>query len=74
MAAAARFAVVMALTLLGLLAVTFFIGRVISVDPALAVAGDRAPEHVLKQVREELGLNLPLPVQFMRYVKKALHW
>lgn len=67
-----RFLLVIALTYLGLLAVTFFIGRVIPVDPALAIAGDRAPEHVLKQVREELGLNKPLPQQFVRYVAKAL--
>jgi peptide/nickel transport system permease protein len=72
-AAAGRSAVAIVLTVLGLLAVTFFIGRVIPVDPALAVAGDRAPEHVLQQVREELGLNLPLPQQFVRYVNKALH-
>lgn len=72
LAASGRFAVVVALTYLGLLAVTFFIGRVIPVDPALAVAGDRAPEHVLQQVREDLGLNLPLPQQFVRYVSRAL--
>ena len=70
--ALARFAVVMALTLLGLLAVTFFIGRVIPVDPALAIAGDRAPEHVIQRVREELGLNLPLYQQFGRYVSRAV--
>lgn len=69
----ARWAVAVALTYLGLLAVTFFIGRVIPVDPALAVAGDRAPEHVLARVREEMGLNLPLPQQFVRYVGRALH-
>ena len=69
----ARFSAVVVLTLLGLLAVTFFIGRVIPVDPALAIAGDRAPEHVLRQVREDLGLNLPLPQQFVRYVNRALH-
>ena len=72
-AAAARGLVAIVLTVLGLLAVTFFIGRVIPVDPALAIAGDRAPEHVLQRVREELGLNLPLPQQFVRYVGKALH-
>ena len=71
-AASGRFVVVMALTYLGLLAVTFFIGRVIPVDPALAIAGDRAPEHVLQRVREELGLNQPLPEQFVRYVGRAL--
>jgi peptide/nickel transport system permease protein len=72
-AAVARAAAAIALTLLGLLAITFFIGRVIPVDPALAIAGDRAPEHVLRKVREELGLNLPLPQQFVRYVSQALH-
>ena len=71
-AASGRFVVVMALTYLGLLAVTFFIGRVIPVDPALAIVGDRAPEHVLQRVREELGLNQPLPEQFVRYVGRAL--
>ncbi len=70
--APARFFLVLVLTYLGLLAVTFFIGRVIPVDPALAVAGDRAPEHVLQQVREELGLNLPLYQQFGRYIGRAV--
>ena len=71
-AAGGRFAAVIALTYLGLLAVTFFIGRVIPVDPVLAIVGDRAPEHVIERVREEMGLNQPLPVQFVRYVGKAL--
>jgi peptide/nickel transport system permease protein len=71
-AATANFAVVVALTFLGLLAVTFFIGRVIPVDPALAIVGDRAPEHVVQRVREELGLNLPVYQQFGRYVQRAL--
>ena len=70
--ATANFAVVVALTFLGLLAVTFFIGRVIPVDPALAIVGDRAPEHVVQRVREELGLNLPVYQQFGRYVWRAL--
>ena len=72
MRALGRFLVVVALTFLGLLAVTFFIGRVIPVDPALAIAGDRAPEHVLQRVREELGLNKPIATQFGIYVSKAL--
>lgn len=71
--AAGRLLMVIVLTYLGLLAVTFFIGRVIPVDPALAIVGDRAPEHVVQRVREELGLNLPLPQQFVRYVDRALH-
>ena len=63
---------VVALTLLGLLAVTFFIGRVIPIDPVLAIVGDRAPEHVVQRVREELGLNKPLYEQFALYVSKAV--
>ena len=70
--AAGRLLTVIVLTYLGLLAVTFFIGRVIPVDPALAIVGDRAPEHVVQRVREELGLNLPLPQQFVRYVGRAV--
>jgi peptide/nickel transport system permease protein len=70
--AAGRFLALVALTYLGLLAVTFFIGRVIPVDPVLAIVGDRAPEHVVQRVREELGLNQPLATQFVRYVGKAL--
>ena len=69
--AAGNLLVVIALTYLGLLAVTFFIGRVIPVDPVLAIVGDRAPEHVVKRVREELGLNLPVYQQFAIYVRKA---
>jgi len=62
-----------ALTYLGLLAVTFFIGRVIPVDPVLAVVGDRAPEHVVARVREEMGLNKPLYQQFGLYLNKVAH-
>jgi peptide/nickel transport system permease protein len=67
-----RFLVALLLTYLGLLAVTFFIGRVIPVDPVLAIVGDRAPEHVVQRVREELGLNLPLWQQFLIYLGKVL--
>jgi peptide/nickel transport system permease protein len=68
----ARFAMIVALTLLGLLAVTFFIGRVIPIDPVLAIVGDRAPEHVIERTREEMGLNRPIYEQFAIYVGKAV--
>ena len=67
-----RFIAIVALTYLGLLAVTFFIGRVIPVDPVLAIVGDRAPEHVIERVREEMGLNKPLWQQFGIYIGKAV--
>ncbi|WP_446737822.1 ABC transporter permease [Rhizobium sp. CFBP 8752] len=67
-----RFLITAATTFLGLLAVTFFIGRVVPIDPALAIVGDRAPAHVVERVREQLGLNLPLYHQFWIYIKQAL--
>jgi peptide/nickel transport system permease protein len=70
--AAGRFAVVILLTYLGLLAVTFFIGRVIPVDPVLAMVGDSAPAHVVARVREEMGLNKPIYQQFYIYLGKVL--
>ncbi len=59
-------------TYLGLLAVTFFIGRVVPIDPVLAIVGDRAPAHVVARVREEMGFNLPYYQQFFLYVKGVL--
>ncbi len=58
----------LALTFLGLLLVTFLIGRVVPVDPVLAAVGDRAPADVYEQVKIELGLHLPLWQQFLIYV------
>lgn len=66
------FLLVVITTYLGLLAVTFFIGRVIPIDPVLAILGDRAPAHVIERTREELGFNLPIWQQFIIYVKNAL--
>jgi peptide/nickel transport system permease protein len=67
-----RFLVVVATTYLGLLAVTFFIGRVIPIDPVLAVLGDRAPEAAMTHMRAAMGLNLPVWQQFALYVRQAL--
>ncbi len=69
---ALRFLVIIVTTYLGLLAVTFFIGRVIPIDPVLAILGDRAPAHVVERTRELLGFNKPLYQQFYIYVRDAL--
>ncbi|MBZ5760678.1 MULTISPECIES: ABC transporter permease [Rhizobium] len=67
-----RFVGIAITTYLGLLAVTFFIGRVVPIDPVLAILGDRAPAHVIERVRRELGLDLPLYEQFYIYLKGVL--
>jgi peptide/nickel transport system permease protein len=56
------------LTFLGLVFVTFIIGRVVPIDPVLAAVGDRAPPDVYERVRIEMGLHLPLWQQFFLYV------
>lgn len=63
----------LALTFLGLTIVTFCIGRVIPIDPVIAVVGDRASPEVYERVRTELGLDLPLYQQYWNYLVKLLH-
>lgn len=58
------------ITLFGLVLVTFLIGRVMPIDPVLAIVGDRAPADVVAAVRLELGLDKPLYVQFWIYLGK----
>jgi peptide/nickel transport system permease protein len=65
--------VVVAVTFFGLLLVTFLIGRVVPIDPVLAVVGDRATADVYQRTRIELGLDLPLYQQFYLYAAKVLH-
>ena len=60
------------LTFLGLLLVTFLIGRVVPVDPVLAAVGDRASAEVYEQAKRELGLDRPLYEQFAVYVWDVL--
>lgn len=61
------------LTLFGLTVLTFLIGRVMPVDPVIAAVGDNAPEDVIQRVRAEMGLDQPIPVQFLHYLNQLLH-
>jgi peptide/nickel transport system permease protein len=68
----AGFALTVAFTFLGLLAITFFIGRIVPIDPVLAVVGDRAPRAVYEAARIEMGLDRPLLMQFLSYIGSVL--
>lgn len=70
--ALARFVIVVALTFLGLLALTFFIGRVVPIDPVLSVVGDRATPEQYEIARVAMGLDRPVIVQFFSYVRDVL--
>lgn len=60
-------------TLAGLLLVTFVIGRVMPIDPVVAVVGNKASAATYAQVREALGLDQPVWVQFGRYIAGIAH-
>jgi peptide/nickel transport system permease protein len=61
------------ITLFGLVLITFLIGRVMPIDPTIAIAGDHAPADVIAKVRNDLGLDRPLSVQFGIYLWNLLH-
>ena len=61
------------LTFLGLTCVTFFIGRVIPIDPVLAIVGDKATRDTYMKVYHEIGMDQPIYVQYWRYLSKMLH-
>jgi peptide/nickel transport system permease protein len=57
-----------AITLLGLAALTFFIGRVIPIDPVLKIVGDKATPEAYHKVFLQLGLDRPIYQQFYEYI------
>lgn len=59
--------------LLILAATVFVLQQVSPVDPARAVVGDRASAEVVARAREQLGLDKPIAVQYVRYVRRLLH-
>jgi ABC-type dipeptide/oligopeptide/nickel transport system permease component len=38
-------------------------------DPALVMAGPDAPPQAVQAIREDMGLDLPLPMQYLRWVE-----
>lgn len=55
--------------LLGVTFVVFFIMSLAPGDPATLILGDQASAEDIFEKREELGLNDPLPIQYLNYVK-----
>src|SRR5580704_1523224 len=66
-------AVSVALTFLGLTIITFMIGRVIPIDPVVAILGDRAPPEAYERLRHQLYLDRPLIEQYVIYAGQVLH-
>ncbi len=68
----ASFAVILT-TLLGLLVITFVVGRMVPADPVIAVIGDQADHETYERVYKEMGLDKPLYVQFATYLGNVAH-
>jgi peptide/nickel transport system permease protein len=61
-----------AVTLIGLLGLTFFIGRMLPIDPVISIVGDQADQSTYEMVYHQLGLDKPLYVQFLLFVRDML--
>ena len=56
-------------TMLGLIFITFIIGRIMPVDPVLSIVGESATREVYEAAYRKLGLDQPLLIQFLYYVR-----
>jgi peptide/nickel transport system permease protein len=55
--------------LFGLSLITFGLSHIIPGDPARLMAGPRAGKSAVEKIREQYGLNDPLPAQYVTYVR-----
>jgi ABC-type dipeptide/oligopeptide/nickel transport system permease component len=60
------------LVLLGASFITFTLARVIPSDPALAYIGPKATAEDAERLRITLGLDQPIPVQYVKYLIETL--
>ncbi len=59
-------------TFLAVLTLVFFVVRVIPGDPATAALGDYASKEAVEAMRERMGLNAPLYIQYFRFLADLL--
>ncbi len=60
-------------SLIGVVVVTFLLTRVLPGDTASYFAGPAATPAAIAEIRQKLGLDLPLPAQFWNYVVALVH-
>lgn len=59
-------------TILGISIIVFFMLRITPGDPAELLLGERATDEALHQIREHLGLNKPVYVQYGMFLKRLM--
>lgn len=60
------------IVLFGITLITFILLNVVPGDPVQLMLEKRADPETIQQVREELGINKPLPEQYASFVKNAV--
>ena len=60
------------IVLLGASAIAFVLLRIVPGDPAAMMLSENATEAEIDQMREEMGLNEPIIIQYIDYVKEIL--
>lgn len=60
------------LVLVGVTLITFILLNVVPGDPVLIMLDKRADQLTIDRVRHELGLDRPLPVQYIDFIKNAV--
>jgi peptide/nickel transport system permease protein len=61
------------LVVLGVSLITFVVSHLIPGDPARLIAGERASDEIVATIRQHLGLDRPLYVQYWRYLSGLAH-
>jgi ABC-type dipeptide/oligopeptide/nickel transport system permease component len=60
--------------LFGVVTVTFLLMYVIPGDPVLTLVGERYDEETIERMRSELGLDKPLPLQYLDYLGRLVRF
>lgn len=60
------------ITLFAVLTIVFFIIRILPGDPAMAILGDQASQEALTALRERLGLDRSLTVQYFEFLRGVM--
>jgi len=63
----------MVIVMFGVATIVFFITRVIPADPVGAILGGNAPIERVDEMRHQLGLDKPITLQFIDYIKGIVH-
>ncbi|MCD6380532.1 ABC transporter permease [bacterium] len=58
--------------LFGVVTVTFLIMYIIPGDPILSLVGERYDSETIDRIREDLGLNKPIPFQYVDYIVRVV--